>query len=439
MKIVPNTGDGRTPVVLVAGLDADAVTRTTTAFLIPGTTVVHHDLSELDLGRVRRTTRTLDADGREQAHQTVLLLEHGCVSCTLRNDLLPLLRQLHRRDSVQRVVLQLDCALEPEALCFAITHAVVADMPGFGDAPASQDVRIEATVACVPEAQWLEAATSDVTMAEYELSATTGDDDERTVAQVAVGQVAFADALVIVGCDPALRDAWESARLTAVLKRLAPSAPIIMEIPQRPMTAILTAHLLAAIPARSRRGRIDEPQDPLLRDQPPLDADCGVELFTVELDRPFHPARLHEAIDELLDGVVSARGRLWLATQPDAALWLESAGGGLRIAPGPTWLVAMSEDQLATVDAERRALAALRWDNNHGDRHSALSILAHRPEQPEAIRTALRGACLTDDEMALGQQFWLGFDDPFGLAHTDPCADPPRATASKLTHRQDNR
>jgi G3E family GTPase len=43
--------------------------------------------------------------------------------------------------------------------------------------------------------------------------------------------------------------------------------------------------------------------------------------------RPFHPERFHEAIDVLLEGVVTARGRIWLATQPDEALWLESAGG----------------------------------------------------------------------------------------------------------------
>ncbi|NED69210.1 cobalamin biosynthesis protein CobW, partial [Streptomyces sp. SID10244] len=77
-------------------------------------------------------------------------------------------------------------------------------------------------------------------------------------------------------------------------------------------------------------------------------------------DRPLHPGRLHEAIDVLLDGVVCARGRLWLATRPDEALWLESAGGGLRVAPGGRWLAAMGEEQRDRVDPERRAMGALR-------------------------------------------------------------------------------
>ncbi|GAB08167.1 hypothetical protein GOARA_004_00070 [Gordonia araii NBRC 100433] len=439
MKIVPNSGDGRTPIVLVTGLDADAVARSAGALLVPGTTVVHHDLTELDLGRVRRTLRTVDDDGQERAHQSVLLLEHGCISCTLRNDLLPLLRQLHRRDTVERIVLQLDSALEPEALSWAIDQAIVSDMPGLPDAPAGEDVRIDATIACIHEADWLEAATGDTTMAEAGLSATTGDEDERTLAQVAVGQVAFADALVIVGCDAAMRDAWASARLTAVLKRLAPSAPIIMEIPQRPITTMLAVQLLSAIPAGSRRGHIDTPHDPLLRGEPPLDSDCGVELFTFESDRPFHPARLHEAIDHLLEGVVCSRGRMWLATQPDSALWVESAGGGLRVAEGAPWLAAMTEDELAAVDPELRALAALRWDDHYGDRHTSMAILAHRPGQPDEIRQALSEACLTDEEMAVGKANWLSFDDPFGLAHSDPCDDLPRAVDVELTNREDNR
>ncbi|QKT08976.1 GTP-binding protein [Gordonia sp. X0973] len=456
MEIVPNNADERTPVVLVAGLDPDAVARTAGSLVTSGTTLVHHDLSALEAGMVRRTLRTVDADGNERIHQTTVCLEHGCVSCTLRNDLLPLLRHLHRRTAVRRIVLQLDCSLEPEALAFAIQNAVVSDMPGFTDAPAGVDVRIDATIACIDETTWLDSATGDATMAELGLSATVDGGDERTLAQVAVGQVAFADALVIVGCESTGHDAWQSARLSAVLKRLTPKAPTMMELPHRahggeaplrPMTPTLAAQLLAAVPPGSRRGRIDESHDPLLRYEPPLESDCGVELFTFEADRPFHPARLHEAIDHLLEGVVFARGRMWLATQPDRALWMESAGGGLRVAEGPTWLAAMTDAELTTVDPERRALAALLWDEAHGDRHTSLAVLAHRPEQPDEIRRALDDACLTDAEMAMGQRSWMHFDDPFGLAHTDPCDDLPQTHDDGLAHqdggeqsfREDNR
>lgn len=408
----------RTPIVLVTGLDRTAVGRSADALAEPGTVTLHHDLSQVDEGRVVRRVRWMD--GRVMRERTdEVMLEHGCVSCTIREDLLPMLRRLHRRSSVRRIVLPLDPVLEPERICWAIEHVLVLDMPGFTDGPASRDVRVEATIACVAEDEWLNWSSGDETLAE---AGFTGVDDDRTVAQVAVGQVAFADALVVAGCDPAMRDAWGSARLTAVLKRLAPQAPIIMELPQRPMSLLLMSRLLGGIGDGARRGRIDSPHDPLLRDQPPLDADCGVSWVEFHADRPFHPGRLHDAIDSLLDGVVCSRGRLWLATRPDQALWLESAGGALHIAPGGEWLAALDAADREEVDAERLAMAALRWDDVHGDRHTSLVVLVHRAD-PAEIQEALRAACLTDSEFAAGQTDWKHLDDPFGDFHADPCDD----------------
>ncbi|WP_237421769.1 GTP-binding protein [Gordonia sp. SID5947] len=420
--------DHPTPIILVTGLEPAAIARVGEALVgtdgASGTVLVHHDLGRIVDGRVARRMAWVDSGGRRHDGQAEIELAHGCVSCTLREDLLPLLRRLHRRSAVRRIVVALDPIMEPERICWAIEQVVVAQMPGFVDGPAGRDVRVEATVACIAEDAWLDAATGDLGLVEAGFDAVV--DDDRTLAQVAVGQVAHADALVVAGCDPAMRDAWESARLAAVCKRLAPGAPIMMELPQRPVTGFLVESLLAAVGPRARRGRLDGPHDPLLRDQPALSADCGVSWVEFHADRPLHPGRLHEAIDVLLEGVVCARGRLWLATRPDEALWLESAGGGLRVAPGGRWLAAMDEDERAGVDPERRAMGALRWDEQFGDRHTSLVVLVHRAD-PTEIQDALRAACLNEVEFTAGEDFWSSFEDPFGDMHADPCddLDPP--------------
>ena len=418
----------RTPMTLVTGLDRDAVARTTDALAMAGTTLVHHDLSSLPSGRVLRTTRTIDLDGVEHTDIREISLEHGCVSCTLRIDLLPLLRRLHQRSTVERIVLQLDPLIEPEALCWAIEHVVCSDMPGFVDAPAGYDVAVDATIACVSEMEWLDAASGDVTLGEAglvewsaELDSAVADDD-RTLAQVAVGQVAFADALVLAGADPAFRDAWSSARLMEVLRRLAPGAPIVMELPQRPIRPGILIQLLRAIGPTARRGAVFGPHDPLLRGTPPLTTECGVSMAVFESDRPFHPTRLHDALDHLLDGVICSRGRLWLATRFDDVFWLESAGGALRVEEAGQWLAAMSADERSDVEETRLAMAALRWDETFGDRHNALTILAHRADVTEIVES-LHAATLTDVEMAEGADAWREYDDPFGTRHEDPCAD----------------
>ncbi|WP_312884716.1 ribosome hibernation factor-recruiting GTPase MRF [Nocardia barduliensis] len=422
---VPPESDRRTPVVALAGfagLAAAGVDRAAAVLgMAPGTVVVRHDLTQLREGIVHRTVRTAT-----QETSAVLELAHGCVSCTLRMDLLPLLCTLARRESVERIVLALDPAFEAEAVCHAIEHVVVADVHGRVDGPAGRDVRVDAVLTCLDADSWLADATGEQTLAERGLAAA---EDDRTVAQVAVGQVDFADAVIALGAVdapgalPADAQA-DRAKLAAVLARLVPGAPIAWVDELSRLTPALVETLLARVPADSRRGRVFDAHAPLLRGLPPLTADCGVELVEFAAARPFHPARLHEALDMLLDGVVTARGRVWLATQPDEVVWLESAGGGLRVGGAGRWLAAMSEAELAEADPERRAMAALRWDDRFGDRDISLSILVHEAD-PAEIREALHWALVEDDELRLVERapervaLW---DDPFGDWHADPCA-----------------
>lgn len=425
------TGD-RHSLVVVCGLDFDTTRRTAATLLAPTTVVVEYDLSALALGHIRRVVRTVDADGLPSVRYTDVALEHGCVSCALRLDLLPLLpllRSMRTWSGVERIVLALHPMIEPEPLSWAITNTMVVGVPGRVDAPAGRDVRLDAVIACLDMRRWLSDATGDQTLSEAGISEI---DDERTLAQVVVGHVEFADALVLTGVADTAQESqawesrgWEMARTCAVLRRVAPLAPVLYERADRTLTAGRIAQLLAAIPDGSRRGRVFGAHDPLLSGQPPLDDDCGVQIVEFSADRPFHPERLHTAIDSLLDGVVCARGRLWVATRPDEALWLESAGEALRIADGGDWLAAMTpaeRDEVAAVDPERVAMASLRWDPVHGDRHTALVAVAHRAD-PAHIQDELRAACLTDAGYAAGPALWNTWSDPFGHEHVDPCVD----------------
>jgi G3E family GTPase len=170
----------------------------------------------------------------------------------------------------------------------------------------------------------------------------------------------------------------------------------------------------------ARRGRSEDPYDPLLAGQPPLDSRGPINLVEFNARRPFHPHRLHDSLDLLLEGVIRTRGRLWLASQPDHAMWLESAGAGLRVSSAGKWLAALTGSELAGIDAERRAFAELTWDDQYGDRHTSMTVLVCGANAAD-ILDALNGALLTDDEFRFPRD-WTGYDDPFGDWHEDPCA-----------------
>ncbi|MGV0626029.1 ribosome hibernation factor-recruiting GTPase MRF [Mycolicibacter minnesotensis] len=391
----------RTPVILVAGQYGTAAA-VKALQCQTGTVTVSY---QMDGHVVVREIVSGTAPMGLSTARSALELAHGCPSCTIRNDLLVLLRRLHRRDNVERIVVRLAEWLEPQPICWAIRNVRVHVGPGYVDGPAGRDVVIAAVVTCVNATDWLPQALGEEQL-----------DDGRTIAQVVVGQAEFADAIVVYEPQPTA---------LAVLRRLAPRARITAG----------TDHLeqaLTHLDDNSRRGRSEGPHAPLLAGQPSLRAEGSVQLIEFHARRPFHPQRLHAALDTLLEGVIRTRGRLWLANRSDQAVWLESAGGGLQTFLAGKWLAAMTGAEAARVAPERHAVADLIWDHRHGDRHSSLVILVCGAP-PEQIRSALTAALLTDDELRRPNR-WPDYPDPFGDQHHDPCTDSPTATADVSPH-----
>ncbi|WP_139320660.1 ribosome hibernation factor-recruiting GTPase MRF [Saccharomonospora sp. CUA-673] len=401
------TDKHRVPLVLVSGL-ATAASRCLADRLVGDsrtTALVHHDLRLASEGFLRRYVSLGDHDSLETVQ-----LDHDCVSCTLRRDLLPLLRSLARTPEVERIVVRLDEALEPEQVCQEIHTTVV------GEAPVTDDVEIEAVATVVDQATWLADVTGDAPLRERGLQA--GPDDDRTLAQVAAVQPEFADVLVLAGEAP---DAWTAARTGAVLERLAPRAAILE------LCRTDTPRLGEAVPGNGFRGTPRDPGGAVLSGEPPLEPDCGVSLLSFTARRPFHPDRLNRALDTLLDGVVRTRGHAWIASRPDERLWVESAGGGLGLRLAGQWLDADTGPAWDDVSPERRAIASLRWHPRWGDRAQELVVLADRAD-PAAVEHELRAALLTDDELAEGADAWRRYPDPFvpATARKPTPATPPQ-------------
>jgi G3E family GTPase len=232
-----------------------------------------------------------------------------------------------------------------------------------------------------------------------------------------VGQAEFADVAALNRADPFV---------AAALRRLSPRARIHVG-------ADGIEHALGNLFRGARRGESDDPHGPLLAGQPPLDSRGPINLVEFNARRPFHPQRLHDCLDLLLEGVIRTRGRLWLASQPEQAMWLESAGCGLRVSSAGKWLAALTDSELADIDAERRAFAELAWDDQYGDRHTAMTVLVCGADAND-ILDALGGALLTDEEFRFPRD-WIRYADPFGDWHEDPCAARGEAAENPPAHR----
>lgn len=94
-----------TPLVIVAG---QQLTESVCNMLVqtPGTIVVTHRFD----GQVVVRSVSIRRDDQVHVSERPLELSHRCIGCTTRDDLLILLRRLHRRDDVTRIVVHLSSA-----------------------------------------------------------------------------------------------------------------------------------------------------------------------------------------------------------------------------------------------------------------------------------------------------------------------------------------
>lgn len=378
--------EGRTRVTVLAGFSAAAVEAVARALLVadPGLVMLSHDLSGVRDGLVARTLR--DADGIIESGVTRLV--HGCVSCTLREDVLPTLVGLKQ----ERVLLALPPAIEPEAVAAAAR------------AEAGGSVHFDSFVTVVEAAAVVDDLTSSDDLRDRELHAAAN--DHRAVADVVVGQIEFADTLVVWGAG--------SPRLDALLHRLAPWAAMVRvgDSPTVDCTA-LAGQLLGtgrhdpAVPgmiARALHGYPIGIHDPA--------GAHGVNAALFHARRPFHPQRLHDALDDLTDQPVRGRGQIWIASQPEAAIGWESAGGGLRLGSLGSWLAALPRERWEEAEPMRRLAAEVDWDPYYGDRRTVLSFVGAGLDTG-ALLGLLESCLLTDAELSAGSGGWQALPDPF--------------------------
>jgi G3E family GTPase len=398
---LPAPVDSRPAVTVLSGFSPGAVHAAARALLVADDRLlaVSHDLTGLRDGVVRRTVRSAD----RLLEQTAVELVHGCVSCTLREDVLPTLARLARTRPGSDIVLVLPPAVEPEAVASACAHSLVDGVP------VTETVRFDSYVTVVDADRFLDDLGSSDDLRDRDLHA--ADDDHRAVAEVVVHQVEFSDT-VILWSRPGT-DTLELNRIGTLVHRLAPWA---IQVPVGTSRSLDCTGLTALV---RRTGRHNPGRPGLLglalegRPIAVHDTDSSeVVSLLFESRRPFHPQRLHDALDELTGEVLRGRGQLWIASQPDTVVSFESAGGGVRMGGLGYWLAALPVERWTETSIDRRIAAELSWDPYYGDRRTVLALIGLNLDTTAA--TALLSACLlTDAELAAGAETWHTLPDPF--------------------------
>jgi G3E family GTPase len=297
----------RTPLLAVTGVDPVAMDSTlmSLAWDLPRAVSVRHRIDP----HSQVLTRTVSSTSGvlEQEH---IQLEHACVSCALREDILPTLERLARDDRWSAIVSGLPTATEAGQLAHVLAT----------DSRLARHLRLSGVLTAVGTSDLVRDLLSDDLLRERD--AHTNPDDDRGVGEVACAQLEFAD-LVVLDADPGP----EASDLVRALAR--PGVPVITGADQLDPGAILERRH-----SNSTSNAWCSPE--LDTDLPPLQ---GGHAWRLDLcsPRPFHPDRLLDQIERLGAGAFRSRGCFWVPTRPrDMQEW-SGAGGQLSIGSYRPW------------------------------------------------------------------------------------------------------
>ncbi|CAL9337184.1 Putative metal chaperone YciC [Nocardiopsis dassonvillei] len=357
-------------VAVITGLHRRARERAVEAALgLPGTLVVHHDLSEIGEGEVHRVTR----DHRGELDRSPVHLVHACASCTLREDLVPFLLATAAIGEHDLCVVDAWDGVEPRMVAEAVA--------------AQPELTLTAVVTAVDADRLLPDLACHDDLVDRGLD--IAENDERAVSEVLTAQIEYPTAI-------ALHGRRHLAEARALVEHLNPAAAVLDPTD----TSALTAGRFDTEAAHNRT-------DPLGAHHAGH-ATGRVRTVVWSRRRPLHPGRLHEAMDDLVSMTLRGRGRLWLGSRPDTVLVWDSHRDLATVAAAGPWLAALPDAAMEMVPQARRTTALLDWDPQVGDRGQHLAFTGVDLDADRL--TALLDSCLTtDDETAFA-------DDPFAAA-----------------------
>lgn len=410
--------------------------------------VIVNDMAELNIdAEITRDASVI------QKEERLVEMQNGCICCTLREDLLQEVSELAQAGRFDYLVIESTGISEPihvaETFTFELPAGATSSASAArGEAPATPQelksiARLDTCVSVV------DAVNFDATFktADFLKDRWKTDDpnDVRTVTELMVDQIEFADVLLLNKID--LVSDEDVERITGVLRRLNPTAEIITtSFSDAPLEKLLNTNKFDFEKAQNAPGWLQELQSGTSESE-----EYGIGSFIYRSRRPFKPAKLYPllvanfqflAAPTLMEGITGneielqesaeklkeaqargipvgtmewrlnnkatgpfknllrSKGFFWLATRPyDRALW-SNAGAIMSLQKAGFWFSDLPEDRWP-VDEEGRAFIKKDFDDETGDKRTEIVCIGTFEEgDKESLTAALDDCLLTEEEFA---------------------------------------
>ena len=360
--------------------------------------VIVNDMSEINIdSEIIQNEVSLN-----RSEEKLIEMSNGCICCTLREDLLLEVTDLAKQGRFDYLVIESTGISEPLPVAETFTFA---DEEGIS---LSDIANLDTMATVVDAVNFLK----DYEDAKYlkDSGESLGEEDERSVADLLVDQVEFADLILISKTD--LVTSEEVKRLTAILKTLNTSAKIVpISHGKVDVNDVLDTGLFDFERAQQAPGWLKE----MRGEHVPETEEYGIGSFTYSARRPFHPNKFFNFLHgtEKYGKLIRSKGYFWLATRPQFAGQWSQAGGIARYGfAGMFWKAVPKKDW--PKDEEYLSSIKEQWVEPFGDMRQELVFIGQGLDQEKMIQN-LNECLLSEEEVLKGKAYWSTLDDPFPI------------------------
>ena len=358
--------------------------------------VIVNDMSEINIDAATVKNEV------SLSHQEEKLVEmsNGCICCTLREDLLLEVNKLAKDGRFDYLVIESTGISEPLPVAETFTFA---DEEGVS---LSDVAKLDTLVTVVDAVNFLK----DYDEAKFlqDTGESLGEEDERSVADLLVDQVEFADVILVSKTDLVADQDLE--RLKAIIRSLNTDARVIpIAHGQVNIDDVLDTGLFDFEKAQLAPGWLKE----MRGEHVPETEEYGIGSFSYQARRPFHPKKFYDFLNntQAYGKLIRSKGYFWLATRPEFAGTWSQAGGIARHGFGGMFWKSVPEDNWPT-DEDYLASIKQNWVEPFGDMRQELVFIGQGMDK-DAVTNALDECLLSEEELLKGKQYWATLDDPF--------------------------
>ena len=343
--------------------------------------VIVNDMSEVNIDA--DLVRTGGAD-LSRTDERLVEMTNGCICCTLRDDLLAEVRRLCGEGRFDYLLIEGTGIAEPLPVASTFSFR---DEAGQSLADVA---RLDTMVTVVDALNLLRDYGSEDFLRER--GETAGEEDTRTLVDLLVEQIEFADVVVINKAADVSPE--HLALVRSVVRGLNADARIVEATQGRVAPdLILNTGLFDEEKAQAHPLWFKELYG--AHEHVPETEEYGITSFVYRARRPLDPERFDRFVHATWPGLIRAKGHFWLATRPNWVGEFSLAGAVAKVGAMGFWWAAVPRARWPEADVFAERMQDV-WSEVWGDRRQELVFIGSGLDR-DAITAAL-DACLVGPE-----------------------------------------